>query len=147
MPPSLRVESWLYIEAKICTAPIAAQAKQLEELCFDRAFTAETSRDPFLPLVLAAERVAFGTSIAVAFARNPMNIAVAAQDLNIYSGGHFRLGLGSQIKPHIIHRFNLLWHGAAKQIREFTLAVRAIWIAGTTARPSICRASTTNIFS
>ncbi len=90
IPTSLRVGSWLDTAEQIGTAPIAAQARQLEELGFDRAYTAETSRDPFLPLVLAADqtkRLELGTSIAVAFARNPMNIAVAAQDLNIYSGG------------------------------------------------------------
>ena len=130
MTTSLRVESWLDVGEELGTSSIAAQAKRLEELGFDRAYTAETNRDPFLPLVLAAdrtERLELGTSIAVAFARNPMNIAVAAHDLNIYSGGRFRLGLGSQIRPHIVRRFNMPWHGAAKQAREFIQAVRAIW--------------------
>ncbi len=47
----------------------------------------------------------FGTGIALAFARNPMNIAVAAQDLNIYSGGRFRLGLGAQITDEMLDTF------------------------------------------
>jgi len=86
------------------------------------------------------DKLELGTGIAVAFARNPMNIAVAAQDLNVYSGGRFRLGLGSQIKPHITRRFSMPWHGAAKQMREFI----ASGIAGTTVPSSTSRASSTS---
>lgn len=127
---SLKVEASLYPGSTIGTESIVEQAKKLESLGFDRAFTAETSRDPFNPLVLASHattNLELGTGIAVAFARNPMNVAVAAQDLNVYSNGRFRLGLGSQIKPHITRRFSMPWHGAAKQMREFVQAVHAIW--------------------
>jgi len=41
---------------------------------------------------------------ALAFARNPMSMAVLANDLQLYSGGRFLLGIGSQIKPHIHQR-------------------------------------------
>ena len=130
MSASLRVEASLYPGNNVGTAFIAQQASKLEALGFDRAFTAETSRDPFFPLVLAAhctQTIELGTGIAVAFARNPMNIAIAAQEVNVMSGGRFRLGLGSQIKPHITRRFSMPWHGAAKQMREFIDAVNAIW--------------------
>ncbi|MEM7091673.1 MAG: TIGR03617 family F420-dependent LLM class oxidoreductase [Actinomycetota bacterium] len=130
MSKAVKVEASLYPGNAKGTAPIGDQAKKLEDLGFDRAFTAETSRDGFFPLVVAAhetERIELGTGIAVAFARNPMNIATAAQDMNLYSNGRFRLGLGSQIKPHITRRFNMPWHGAAKQMREFIDAINAIW--------------------
>ncbi len=130
MSTSLKIEASLYPGDKLGTAFIAKQAEKLEALGFDRTFTAETSRDPFFPLVLAAhhtETIELGTGIAVAFARNPMNIAVAAQEVNVLSGGRFRLGLGSQIKPHITRRFSMPWHGAAKQMREFIGAINAIW--------------------
>jgi probable F420-dependent oxidoreductase len=48
------------------------EARDAERVGYDGIWTAETSHDPFLPLVLAAEnteRVDIGTSIAVAFAR------------------------------------------------------------------------------
>lgn len=127
---SMKVEASLYPGDALGTRVIAEQAEKLEALGFDRAFTAETSRDAFFPLVLAAhhtEQIELGTGIAVAFARNPMSIALAAQDLNVLSNGRFRLGLGSQIKPHITRRFSMPWHGAANQMREFVEAVRAIW--------------------
>ena len=93
-------------------------------------WSAETSHDPFLSLLLAAEateRVELGTSIAVAFARNPMTTAVTANDLQAFSGGRFILGLGSQIKPHITKRFSMEWSHPAPRMREYVLAMRAIW--------------------
>ena len=67
------------------------------------------------------------TSIAVAFARSPMNLANIGHDLNAYSKGRFTLGLGSQIKPHITKRFSMQWGAPAAQMRELVLAMRAIW--------------------
>ena len=68
-----------------------------------------------------------GTSIAVAFARNPMTLANTAWDLQTYSQGRFILGLGSQIKPHITKRFSMEWSHPAPRMREMILAIRAIW--------------------
>jgi probable F420-dependent oxidoreductase len=107
-----------------------AAARELEELGYDGVFTAETSHDPFLPITLAAletERIELGTGIAVAFARNPMSMAVIANDLQLYTEGRFILGLGSQIKPHIEKRFSMEWSHPADRMREFILAMRAIW--------------------
>jgi probable F420-dependent oxidoreductase len=69
------------------------------------------------------------TGIAVAFARNPMTVAVSASDLHRLSGGRFVLGLGSQIKPRITRRFSMPWSEPAARMREFIAAVRAIWQA------------------
>ncbi|HLX88593.1 MAG TPA: LLM class F420-dependent oxidoreductase, partial [Acidimicrobiales bacterium] len=107
-------------------------ARRAEEDGFDGVWCAETCHDPFLPLTLAAEhteRVQLGTGIAVAFARNPMTTAVVANDLQSYSKGRFLLGLGSQIKPHIEKRFSMPWSHPAPRMREFVLAMRAIWSA------------------
>jgi probable F420-dependent oxidoreductase len=71
--------------------------------------------------------VELGTGIAVAFARNPMNLAQIAWDLQAASGGRFILGLGSQIKPHITKRFSMPWSHPAPRMREMILAIRAIW--------------------
>ncbi len=57
---------------------VAQAADDLEQQGYDGGWTAETSHDPFLPLLLAAEhtfRLELGTNIAVAFARNPMIVA------------------------------------------------------------------------
>ncbi|NQV66615.1 MAG: TIGR03617 family F420-dependent LLM class oxidoreductase, partial [SAR86 cluster bacterium] len=48
-------------------------------------------------------------------------------DLNSLSKGRFVMGLGSQIQPHITKRFSMPWSDPAKRMREFILAMRAIW--------------------
>jgi len=106
------------------------QAQELESQGYAGAWTAETSHDPFFPLLLAAEhteRLQLGTSIAVAFARNPMTLANIGWDLQAYSKGRFMLGLGSQIKPHIEKRFSMPWSSPAARMKDMILAVRAIW--------------------
>ncbi|MEL7158451.1 MAG: LLM class flavin-dependent oxidoreductase, partial [Actinomycetota bacterium] len=90
----------------------AEDARTAEEAGFDGIWTTENLSDPFLPLALAAEhteRVDLGPSVAIAFARAPMTVAVQANDLHRYSGGRMHLGLGSQIKPHITKRFSMEW--------------------------------------
>jgi probable F420-dependent oxidoreductase len=107
-----------------------ARAKDAEAAGYSGVWTAETSHDPFFPLLLAAEHtehIELGTSIAVAFARNPMLLANIGWDLQAFSRGRFVLGLGSQIKPHIEKRFSMPWSHPAQRMRELILAVRAIW--------------------
>jgi probable F420-dependent oxidoreductase len=111
-------------------ADVPDRARALEAAGYDGLLTAETSHDPFFPLLLAAEhtqRIELITSIAVAFARSPMILANIAHDLNAFSGGRFILGLGSQIRPHITRRFSMPWSSPARRMREFILAMREIW--------------------
>lgn len=111
-------------------ADVADTASRLERRGYDCCWTAEVNHDPFLPVVLAAEHtttIELGTSIAVAFARNPMTVANVGWDLQAYSEGRFLLGLGSQIKPHIEKRFSMPWSQPVKRMREFVLAMREIW--------------------
>ena len=111
-------------------ADSAAAIRRAEDAGFDGVVSVEISHDPFLPLALGAvatTRVELLTGIAVAFARNPMTAAVIANDLNRLSNGRFILGLGSQIKPHITKRFSMPWSDPAARMREFVLAIRAIW--------------------
>ncbi len=109
---------------------VPAAAKELESAGYSGGWTAETAHDPFFPLLLGAEHTStleLGTSIAVAFARNPMTLAHIGWDLQRYSQGRFMLGLGSQIKPHITKRFSMEWSHPAARMREMILAIRAIW--------------------
>ena len=103
---------------------------RLEEIGYHGAFTFEAKHDPFLPLVLAAEntkQLRLGTAIAIAFARNPMNLANIAYDLQVISEGRFILGLGSQVRPHIEKRFSSTWSKPPARMRELVQAIRAIW--------------------
>jgi probable F420-dependent oxidoreductase len=105
-------------------------AAEQEARGYDGIWVPETSHDPFLPLILAAEhteRLDLATGIVVAFARNPMTLAQVSWDLQAASQGRFILGLGSQIKPHITRRFSMPWSSPAARMREMILAIRAIW--------------------
>ncbi len=111
-------------------AGAGAEAKKFEDQGFDGVLSFEGPHDPFLPLALAAaatERVDLTTAIAIAFARNPMVCAYAANDLQLISRGRFILGLGTQIRPHIEKRFSQPWSKPNARMREFVHALRAIW--------------------
>lgn len=107
-----------------------AVARFADDAGFDGIWTFETSHEPFLPLVLAAEhssRMSVGTSIAVAFPRSPTILAQIAWDLARFSRGRFILGLGTQVKGHNERRFGVKWENPVEKMREVILAVRAIW--------------------
>jgi probable F420-dependent oxidoreductase len=109
---------------------VPALAEAVEAMGFDGLWTSETAHNPFLPLTLAAAhttRLDLGTAIAIAFARSPMVTAQLAWDLAEQSGGRFVLGLGTQVKPHITKRFSATWDSPGPRLREYILAMRAIW--------------------
>ena len=114
---SLKVDGGIFTDL----GRVPELARELEHLGYDAAWTGEINHDPFFPLLLGAEhtsRLELGTSIAVAFARNPMNVANIGWDVQAYSEGRFILGLGSQIKPHIENRFSMPWSRPVQRMRE-----------------------------
>jgi probable F420-dependent oxidoreductase len=113
-------------------------AEAAEKQGYDGAWVPETQHDPFPLLAITAsrtEKIELGTAIVVAFARNPMSLAMVANDLQLYSQGRFMLGVGSQVKPHITKRFSMPWSAPADRMREYLLAVRAIWHSWATGEP------------
>ncbi|HXB50305.1 MAG TPA: TIGR03617 family F420-dependent LLM class oxidoreductase, partial [Streptosporangiaceae bacterium] len=110
---------------RIEAAAIAAEADG-----YDGFNVPETRHDPFVCATLTAratQRISLRSSIAVAFARNPMNVAVLANDIQLISGGRFQLGLGSQVRQHIERRYSMPWSHPAARMEEFIAAVRTIW--------------------
>ena len=97
----------------------------------DGLFTFEGQHDPFLPLAIAANTVEADlmTNVAIAFPRSPMQLANVAYDLQVLSGGRFKLGLGSQVKPAIEKRFGAQWSQPVPRMREWVLATKAIFAA------------------
>lgn len=105
-------------------------ARAAEALGFAGLWSSETKHDAFLPLAIAAEtteRIELGTSVAIAFSRSPMEVAQTAWDLQDLSGGRFILGLGTQVRAHIRRRFSMPWDRPVARLREYILALRAIW--------------------
>ncbi len=113
-------------------------ASSAEHTGFDGLVVTETNNDPFLPLALAATAtrdIAVGTGIALAFPRSPMEVAYTAWNLQELSGGRFTLGLGTQVRAHVERRFGVPWTRPAARMREYVLALRAIWSAWETGEP------------
>jgi probable F420-dependent oxidoreductase len=103
---------------------------EAERSGYDGIWAAETRHDPFLTAMAAASatsRIEVGTGVAIAFARNPMSLAVLANDLQLASGGRFILGLGTQVQQHITRRFSMTWTRPVARMRELVLAINAIW--------------------
>lgn len=123
------------LDAMTLGAPLVEvgdDARRAEERGFDGWFTGETTHDPLLTCVAAGQatdRIDVGTAIAVAFPRSPMHVAYAAHDLQALTGGRFVLGLGSQVQAHVEKRFSAPWSRPAERMREYVLALRAIWSA------------------
>lgn len=112
------------------------RARELAETGVAGLFTFEGPHDVFIPLAAVAGRVDVDlmTNVAIAMPRSPMHLAHTAWDLQLMSGGRFRLGLGSQIRPHIEKRYGARWSPPAARMREIVLAVKAIlgsWQDGT----------------
>ncbi len=124
----MKIDGGFSIDANPTVA--GQRAAEQEAAGYDGFWVPETAHDPFLPLALASQTtstIELGTSIAVAFARNPMTLANTSYDLQLYSKGRFVLGMGSQIKPHITKRFSMEWSKPAARMRDMILAIRAIW--------------------
>jgi probable F420-dependent oxidoreductase len=104
------------------------RAHKLAATGIDGLFTFEGQHDVFLPLAAAAATtdVELMTNVAIALPRSPLHLAHTAYDLQLLSSGRFRLGLGSQIRPHIESRYGSTWSRPAARMRETVLAVRAI---------------------
>ena len=110
---------------------IGPRAAALEAAGYDGAFTAETAHDAFLQLAVASQhterhRARHGDRGRVRphshdrWRSRPTTCRAASK-------GRLVLGLGSQIKPHIERRFSMPWSHPAPRMREFVLAMRAIW--------------------
>jgi len=109
----------------------AQRARELAALGVGGLFTFEGPHDVFLPLAAAAPVVDTDlmTNVAIAIPRSPMHLAHTAYDLQVLSRGRFRLGLGSQIRPHIEKRYGAQWSRPAARMRESVLAIKAIFDA------------------
>ena len=111
---------------------IGEQAALVEALGFDGVGVTETNGNPFLAAGQAAQATSHArvaTAVALAFPRTPMDVAYTAWDLQALSGGRFALGLGTQVRAHVERRFGAVWSRPAARMREYVLALHAIWDA------------------
>jgi probable F420-dependent oxidoreductase len=111
---------------------VGAVARQVQDLGFSGLWFLEGGREAFLGSAIAAtatDGLDVGTAVALAFPRSPMVTAQMAWELAEASGGRFVLGLGPQIKAHNRYRFSVESEPPAPRLREYVLALRAIFRA------------------
>jgi probable F420-dependent oxidoreductase len=77
----------------------------------------------------AAPTLEFTTGIVVAFIRSPMVAAGLAWELAENTGGRFRLGLGSQVKAHVVRRYGAAFDPPGPRMRDYLEAVKACFRA------------------
>ncbi len=103
-------------------------ARELEQVGFAGMLFTETHSVPWMQIAhaaMAAPRLEFSTGIAVAFPRSPMISAQIAWELAHNTQGRFRLGLGSQVKGHVVCRYSSTFDKPAPQMRDYVGALRA----------------------
>ena len=103
--------------------------KHAEALGYDALVSGELNNEPFLPVLMGLEhsQMIVRTGLAIAFPRSPMTVANMGWDLQSFGDGRFQLGLGTQVKGHNERRFSVPWSPPAPRMREYILAVKAIW--------------------
>jgi len=119
-------------------AEAQAFARDAEAAGFDGLWFTEGGRTAYLgctAAALATERIEIGTGIAVAFPRSPFITAGTAWELADASAGRFILGLGTQVKAHVERRYAAPFAPPGPRLREYVLAVRAVWDAFQTGKP------------
>ncbi|MET1049329.1 MAG: LLM class flavin-dependent oxidoreductase, partial [Acidimicrobiales bacterium] len=107
-------------------------AADIEEAGFSGLWFTEGGRTAYLgatAAALATSELDLGTGIAVAFPRSPMITASVAWELAEATGGRFVLGLGTQVKAHIERRYGVTYEHPGPWLREYVLALRAIFRA------------------
>jgi len=107
----------------------AEDARRLEDLGLDGAFTFEGPHDVFTPLIMAAgatTTLQLISNVAIAFPRNPVQLAHQAYDLQLLSKGRFTLGLGTQVRAQIEKRYGAEFERPVARMREKVAALRAI---------------------
>ncbi|GLP78373.1 LLM class F420-dependent oxidoreductase [Mycobacterium antarcticum] len=107
------------------------RAALLREAGASGVFTFEGPREVFTPLILAStvKGLDLMTNVAIAFPRNPIQLAHEANDLQEISEGRFILGLGTQIRTQIEKRYGAEFDRPVARIKEMVGALRAIFAA------------------
>ncbi len=109
---------------------VAEDAREVEHLGYDGLVVEETKQDPYVVMALAAQatsRLRLTTAVAMAFPRSPTITAMSAWTIQKLSEGRFVLGLGSQVRGHIVRRFGLEYRPPGPWMRDYVRAVRAVW--------------------
>src|SRR6201985_900012 len=107
-------------------------ARRTESAGFSGLLCTETGRTAYLNAAvasLAAPNLELSTGVAVAFPRSPFVTAATAWELQGASSGKFRLGLGTQVRTHVVRRYGVDFERPGPRLRDYLLAVKACFSA------------------
>ncbi|WP_077090805.1 TIGR03617 family F420-dependent LLM class oxidoreductase [Mycobacterium rhizamassiliense] len=114
-------------------AKVGQTAQRTQASGFSGLLFTETGRTAFLNAAVASQAapgLELSTGVAVAFPRSPFVTAANAWELQEASNGKFRLGLGTQVRTHIVRRYGMgTFERPGPRLRDYTLAVKACFSA------------------
>jgi probable F420-dependent oxidoreductase len=102
---------------------LAAQSAGFDGMLFTEG--GRTAYPAVTAAALAAPGLDMSTGVAVAFPRSPMITAQVAWELQELTGGRFRLGLGTQVRTHVVRRYGVDFDRPGPRLRDYVTAVKA----------------------
>ena len=109
-------------------------ARDAEQAGFDSVWTGEYfSRNAFTTLAAmasAAPRITLGAGIAYAFVRSPVQLAMAAADVDELSGGRLILGLATGTRAQNEQWYGVPFQRPGPRLRETVEIARSLWTHG-----------------
>jgi probable F420-dependent oxidoreductase len=125
----------MHVDAMTTPAPlrrIGDIARRAQSAGFSGLLFTETGRTAYLNAAVASQaapELELSTGVAVAFPRSPFVTAATAWELQEASGGKFRLGLGTQVRTHVVRRYGVDFERPGPRLRDYLLAVKACFSA------------------
>lgn len=111
---------------------VADVARRTHEAGFSGLLFTETGRTAYLNAAVASQAapgLELSTGVAVAFPRSPFVTAATAWELQEATGGKFRLGLGTQVRTHVVRRYAAAFEHPGPRLRDYVLAVKSCFAA------------------
>jgi probable F420-dependent oxidoreductase len=125
----------MYVDAMTVPQPLSQigdLARRTQSAGFSGLLFTEMGRTAYLNAAVASQAapgLQLSTGVAVAFPRSPFVTAAAAWELQEASGGNFRLGLGTQVRTHVVRRYGAAFERPGPRLRDYLLAVKACFSA------------------
>ncbi|MFM9034334.1 MAG: TIGR03617 family F420-dependent LLM class oxidoreductase [Mycobacterium sp.] len=130
----------MHVDAMTLPQPLVRAgdiARGVQAAGFSGLLFTETGRTPYLSAAVASQAAPgldLSTGVAVAFPRSPFVTAATAWELQeaVYArnpAGRFRLGLGTQVRTHVVRRYGSAFDPPGPRLRDYVRAVKACFEA------------------
>ena len=125
----------MHVDAMTIPRPldkIGDLARRTQSAGFSGLLFTETGRTAYLNAAVASQAapgLELSTGVAVAFPRSPFVTAATAWELQEATGGKFRLGLGTQVRTHVVRRYGTAFDRPGPRLRDYIHAVKACFSA------------------